>query len=197
MRIAVVLVLSALGFIAEVSAATKVDKRAPVIRRTAKLSAVEEAQQKFTFAGRPIHPKAVHLLLGNLADSQPVVVAVDVGAAATSNDYLADGVEVEQDVVRYSNDTESVGYVRLGTLTNGVVVLRAWESGGGSGVFESLLCVRFERFAGRPGQKGERLIMRTAGIASLGDRTDEKVQLLPDRVIVGKPGTKEVRVLRF
>jgi hypothetical protein len=92
----------------------------------AKAAVLREAQEKLSFAGRPIHPLLVQKFLGDLADESPVVVAADVGAAAGSKDYSSDGIKVHEGWVRYDCSTngqeEHLGYCRLGMLTNGAQV---------------------------------------------------------------------------
>jgi hypothetical protein len=67
-------------------------------------------------------------------------------------------------------------------------VLETGEGGGGSGIFMDLFFVRFDIGEGytEEGSKNSRLLMTVVRIFSLGDRDDGEIEVLADRVIVGK-----------
>ena len=73
-------------------------------------------------------------------------------------------------------------------MTNGVQVLWVNDWGGGSGVFMSLLFIRFSRGTGNnDGQPYDQLLMRCVGYRNLGDRYRGDVKVLADRVRIFPP----------
>ena len=82
----------------------------------------------------------------------------------------------------------SFSYRHLGGMTNGVQVLWVSHSGGGSGVFNSLIFIRFSRGIGNnDGQPYDQLLMRCMGHHNLGDCYRGDVKVLADRVRIFPP----------
>jgi len=159
-----------------------------------------EANEKFTYLGKSIHPALVHEFECWLSDQNPVTLAVDVSAAYDTNEYHQPvttrplGVTFEtthgQEVLR----KEYYSYQRLGVLSDGTHVLRTALYGGGTGVFMSLVFVRLELGSGRydDGAAYDRLVMRLVRDWCLGDRFPGSIQVLTDRVVVRGPAGLEV-----
>lgn len=166
-------------------------------------AALHEAIAHFTYDGQPIHPQLVMQFEGWLSDGGPIVVTVDVAAAQGSNQYSAPIRILDSDLGPWVHvdlpgppDVMSkpfFQYVRLGTLADGTQVLETASSGGGSGVFEDILFLRFSAAQGYAidPHPHDRLLMTVVGSYPLGDRDDGKVQVLPDRVIVGVSKTRD------
>lgn len=136
--------------------------------------------------GRPVHPGCVRELNTELADSQPVVAAVDLEGCGRSNRY-ATPYETEGGALRVRDSGEgSRGYFQyeyLGVLSTGVHVVRVVESGGGSGAFQGLLFLRIDKTAVlEDGRERTREILVLRGSESLGDRDKADVELSGDSV---------------
>lgn len=168
--------------------------------------ALAEANRDFTHGGRPINPRAVHDLLPWLSDALPGPVAIDVEGAQQANRYSGDVEKGERGLVRLivearpGQRVETYDYVRVGTLTGGMHVLRAAANMGGSGTFVSLLIVRFS--IEREFQDEEwraRLVMTRVAEVSLGDRYGGEISVSGRTVSIGadrRSGTK-ARTIRF
>lgn len=152
--------------------------------------AFKEANAKFTFQGKPIHPGLVQEFECWFSDpGMPTTISVDV-AARHGNEYFEDDVKVQKDGSVLLKKEESEGpyffYKWLGKLTNDIHVLEVGESGGGSGVFGDLFFVRFDKGEGltSEGLKYSRLLMTIVRHYSLGDRYEGKIELRGEKVIV-------------
>jgi len=153
-----------------------------------------EARAHFRHAGEPINPGLVKRFLPWLSDSVPITVEVDVAAGQESNEFSDRGSVGPGGWVTLTDKDEAArggslfSYRHLGGLTNGVQVLWVNESGGGSGVFMSLMFIRFSRGTGfSDGRPDDQLGMRCVGQQALGDRYRGEVKLLPGRVRIFPP----------
>jgi hypothetical protein len=131
--------------------------------------------------GGIVHPGCVRELRTELADSAPIVAAVDLEGCSHSNKY-PDAAEIDGSTLRWREpESEGKGYFQyeyLGALSNGVHVLRTAESGGGSGVFQDLLFVRIVRSAVMAdGSPRVRHALTLVGSETLGDRARVTVTL--------------------
>lgn len=179
------------------------------------LTPLDAANLLFEYRGEPINPRAVADLLPWLSDTEPGLAALDVeGSVADTNRYWAEVSVVEEGpaagTVRATWNswidqpiTHSSSYRWLGRLDNGLHVLRVTQNAGGSGVFTSLLFVRFETdteyyYVNGPGPR-ERLVMKRIGSQSLGDRDGRKVKLEDNSVVIDPDNrTEEIRIdLRY
>ncbi len=144
---------------------------------------LREAVAEFRYRGKPIHPALIAAFVGGLSDGGPVVRSVDVTAAWGTDQYggrhqvLGDGT-VEYTVPN-TDPGETFSYRRLGAFDDGTQVLRAALNGGGSGVFGTLLLVRF-----RTGADGA-LLLEVKKSVPLGDRDDGRIEVRRDRVVLG------------
>jgi len=108
-------------------------------------SPLDEVRASFTIGGKPIPPE-VFADFGDamMSDSRPIVVTIDANAAIGSNRYAdpikANGGWVEQIKPGSGsfNGPETMSYEYRGATTNGLLVVLAAYSGGGSGVFYSV-----------------------------------------------------------
>jgi hypothetical protein len=131
---------------------------------------LSEANAAFTFAGEPINPRAVSDLLTSLSDTLPGPVAIDVAGTHHSNRYFGKSERKDDgSVFAESDGGGSVSYKHLGVLPGGIHVLQIAQSGGGSGIFEDLLLVKFATdFEFQDdGTKRDRLMMIRVGEISL------------------------------
>ena len=98
---------------------------------------LDEANGKFTYSSKPIHPFMVKEFSNDMADNRPAMTtAVDVIAGFDSNKCLRGNVEKKGDwwfaetkeVNGNINLYESFGYRWLGRLANGAHVLEVGSS---------------------------------------------------------------------
>jgi len=173
--------------------------------------ALREARENFTVDGKPIHPALVYEFVGWLSDPGPIATAVNLITAQKSNKYYGLQVrvrkgEIECDVQPLIPcgliggspvDRETFGYRRLGVLADGTSVLETAYWGGGSGIFEDVLFVRFgiERTLDYEGKPCERLVMKALSVVGLGDRDDGEVRVLSDRVILGRSKYRDKEIV--
>lgn len=149
---------------------------------------VEEVHDHFTIKGQPIHPFVFRDLGGWISDSRPIITSVDVLAGVDSNFYFSGGVEKtslgfgarEQDGQSYYS------YSFLGRLENGLLVVQADSSGGGSGVFRSLyfLEVFVDTAFSDEGKPYERLNLKATRTVILGDRWNGDITIDGNKVIM-------------
>ena len=104
---------------------------------------LEEANDNFTYRGKPIHPGLVAKFEAWHADINPIIFAVDVSAAFDSN-YYAEEVHEEGGFFRIEDKEGAYGYERMQTNLGGLHVIKSRWRGGGSGTFGSLFYVKFE-----------------------------------------------------
>ncbi len=103
---------------------------------------VDEVRKSFTIGGKPIPPE----IFGDfgdamMSDSRPIIVAVDALAAIGSNRYY-DPIETKGDWVEQGkpqnkglNGIERMAYKFIGATDNGLLVVIAAWTGGGTGIF--------------------------------------------------------------
>jgi hypothetical protein len=150
-----------------------------------------EVRRGFTFDGKPIPPEIFRDFGdGDLADSSPIWLAVDVEASIGSNLY-ADAIErrgrwVVQRKVSRSDPPEDAGYDYRGTTANGLLVALASFSGGGSGDFISLhiLELRQARAFDGEGKPRRRIVLTNLRTIALGDRWDGDIRIEGDAIRV-------------
>jgi len=168
-------------------------------------SELKELNSKFTYKGKPVHPGLIQEFSGWLSDSwMPTTISVDI-AAKHRNEYFEDDVKVKENGSVWLSKEGERGffyYKWLGKLSNGLHVLEAGDSGGGSGIFMDIYFVRFETSEGMSpeGDPYDRLLMTVVRSHSLGDRDDGKIEVIPNKneVILGVSKMREQKiVLRF
>jgi len=186
-------------------AACSTPPRAPNIPAPARL-AYDEGRRNFTFAGQPIHPAVVHLFDTDIAADNPDIIAVDVREAQESNLATAPVTVLNGAVAATSPDPDvplRCEYERLGVLADGTQVVKTEWNGGGSGVFEHLLLLRFEidGWHHYDGTLDWRLVLRVVTFLPLGDHDEGLITVEPNRVIVGpsrtRPKTTILERLKF
>lgn len=156
---------------------------------------LDEANAKFTYKGKPIHPMLINKFSNWMSDNRPpMVTTVDVSASFDTNEYMQSEVkkrddwwyvekeEMDKDIRSY----ESFDYHWCGKLANGIHVLKTGSSGGGSGFFMDLMLVKFsEGEIMWEGKKEKQLLISIVGFYSLGDRYDGNIKVFPDKVLIG------------
>lgn len=137
-------------------------EREPLPELTIK-QVLDEANQKFTYRGKPVHPKLVKEFQCWDSDLNPVTLAVDVSAAFDTNEYC-DEVEQRADgYICFSNEEGYYGYRRTGVdKKTSAHILKTFNGGSGTYVGESTLWVKFEIGQGfyPDGKPYDQLILR-------------------------------------
>jgi hypothetical protein len=149
-------------------------------------SLVAEVRRAFTLGGRRIPPEIFRDFGdGNLADSLPIWVTVDLRAAIDSNLYFdeikqtGNWVSQRKQAPATMNGAEETAYTFVGAAENGLLVVLASYSGGGSGDFFTLhlLSVDAARAFGPDGDVYDRIDLTNLRSAPLGDRWQGEVHI--------------------
>ena len=158
------------------------------------------APPRFEVAGRPVHPGAVYELLTRLSDLAPLATSVDIQGCERSDRHSGGTVSRRHGAVWYV-EPEVLGergyfaYWFVGTTSRGVHVLETIESGGGSGIFGSVIFVTLHRRAYWNHDRTEqRWILSSHGEIGLGDRSGNKVSLDGDTLVIRSPEGCEERI---
>ncbi len=166
-----------------------------VAAKSSPAALVAEVRHSFTVHGQPIPPEIFRDMGdGDIADSGSIWVTVDVAAAVGSNLYFdtikQDNGWVRQKKEREKTDTEETAYKFLGSTDNGLVVVIATYSGGGSGNFFTLhiLDVSAARAFDDDGKTYARINLTGIRNVALGDRWDGEASIAKNTVIVTKRG---------
>jgi hypothetical protein len=163
--------------------------------------AFQEADTLFTYKGRPIDPQVIAQFSNWISDYRhPITVSVDIIQAYDTNQYSSNFEIGEDGFVRKTissvNDDfeEYIGYKWLGRLKNGLHVLRSYESGGGTGVFNELRLVKIEKYHGldENRQTFDRLLATIVYSSSLGDRFEGEITVYDDYVVLGKSSRQDI-----
>ena len=146
---------------------------------------LDEVRAKFTYNGSPVHPGVVGLFSNWMSDSsEPQILAVDLSTAQNNNrlddsSYMKDDAGWVRTKGSDANDRHSIGYRFIGSLSSGTIVLHVYESGGGSGTFESvmMLAVSAEQAVKIDGGARTRHVLRVLRAVPIGDRARGIVRL--------------------
>jgi hypothetical protein len=149
------------------------------------------SQPSFPLGARAIHPMSVAPLVGDLADEQPIIGAVDLeGSARTKRNGAA--VTEDGGVVRATDGDGYVAYRYVGTTPKGLHVLVVTVNGGGSGAFMDALWVKLVRDrVWENGSERDRTMIVRVGQFALGDRDDGLVSLEAATLRIGKSRYRE------
>lgn len=159
-------------------------------------SALKEANKRFAYKGKPIHPGCVNELSVNMADSGPPIVrAVDVESCVSSNEFSVDFKTSDEGYIGYeyevSGEKNYFGYKYIGK-SKGLHILDTIWSGGGTMVASTVYLTRFSlenyRSFDKQGKLNleKRLIMKCMGQIVRGDRDDGSILLEDGKLILGE-----------
>jgi hypothetical protein len=158
-------------------------------------AAVAEVRRAFTVRGKPIPPEIFRDFGdGDMADSGSIWVTVDLDAATGSNLYYDD---ITQDhgwlSQKKSNSNEVTGYQYIGSTANGLLVVLASWSGGGSGEFFTLHILDIaaaNAFGDGDGKIYRRINLTILRSIPLGDRWEGDVTIAKNsiRIVTTKNG---------
>jgi hypothetical protein len=159
---------------------------------------IAEARRDFTLNGKQIPPVIFRDFGdGDLADSGTIWVTVDVKAAIGSNLYFDEirqnGTWISQKkVTANAGAEEETGYTYFGATENGLLVVLAAYSGGGSGDFITLhiLDIVAARAFDLSGKVYERINLTNLRRVALGDRWDGEISIAKNtiRIVTTRKG---------
>ena len=155
-----------------------------------------EVRKSFTVHRAPIPPEIFRDMGdGDMADSGNIWVTVDVAAATGSNLYYdpitQDHGWVSQNKARgQGNDGEETGYHFVGAADNGLLVVVAAWSGGGSGDFYTLHILDAVAAHGfdADGKPYARIDLTVVRSVPLGDRWGGDIKIAKNTITITKPG---------
>jgi hypothetical protein len=159
----------------------------PAAAQTPTTSALlDEVRKTFTLGGKRIPPEIFRDFGdGNLADSLPIWVTVDLRAAIDSNLYYDDIKQQGDWVIQRKpapntmNGAEETAYTYKGAAENGLLVVLATYSGGGSGDFVTLHLLQLDAAAAydSDGTVYDRINLTNLRSMPLGDRWGGEVHI--------------------
>lgn len=179
---------------------------------------IDELRHSFTLDHKPIPPEVLgDLGDSNIADSRSIRVTIDLIAAMGSNLYADEtkatpnGWVSQKKVVPSvpENLTEELSYEFNGVTSNGLLVVTAVYSGGGSGRFFTLNLLDAAQGRGFDDEGGpyDRLNLTIIRSIALGDRWDGEIKINGDTISIitarqdfnhgpRPPGVQVVKALR-
>jgi len=177
-------------------------------------------EKHLVFGGQPLHPLIVQEFITGLSDTGDQIISINLRDTFDSNRYCClDSFSVRltgkrivvrtdftKDYDTYSGkyiSQEDCGgsctfkYVHLGTTDNGAIVIQVWESGGGSGIFSTLLFTKVKERMGanfdyaNPSNLAfdkQQIVLEKLFSISLGDRQETSIGVNGNIVVLN--GTK-------
>lgn len=141
-----------------------------------------------------IHPNIIQDLVGWISDGGDQVVSINLLDANKLNRYYGHVTTKTLDdkiIVECRSESEYFSYSYEGSSESGIHVLTCSDWGGGSGIFRTLLFVSFEvdetlDLQGEELVKRRRLLIKSLGHFSLGDRYAGKIKLKSGYLYVGR-----------
>jgi hypothetical protein len=158
-------------------------------------AALKELRRTFTVHGKPVPPEVFgDFGDADMADSGPIRVTIDLLAAIDSNLYYGDiavapnGWTSQKKLVQSgaATATEETGYKFEGVTRNGLLVVMASFSGGGSGAFITLHILDAVAAHGfdSDGKRTDRLNLTILRSIPLGDRWAGSIAIANDTIAV-------------
>jgi hypothetical protein len=146
-----------------------------------------EVRKSFTIHGKPIPPEIFRDFGdGDLADSGSIWVTVDALAATGSNLYYdtITGQNGSYDQKKAGTSGEETGYLYIGSTDNGLLVVVATWSGGGSGDFITLHILDLAAAQGldNDGKPYQRINLTNIRSVALGDRWNGQVSIAKNTI---------------
>jgi hypothetical protein len=152
---------------------------------------LDELRRSFKLDGKPVPPDVFRDFGdADLGDSLPSVVTIDVKAAIDSNRYgdpiarRGDWVTQSRPAAGSLNGAEETGYRYVGATRSGLIVVVAYYSGGGSGVFTTLHVLDANLAVGLngDGKRYGRVNLTVLRSVVLGDRWEGEATIAGDAV---------------
>lgn len=177
-------------------------------------AALKELRQSFTIDHKPVPPQ-VFADFGDadMADSGSIRITIDVLAAIGSNLYFGEIARSPMGWLSQKKEvekqTEEISYRFAGATRNGLLVVTAAYSGGGSGDFVTLhiLDAAVARAFDSEGKRYDRLNLTVLRSIPLGDRWQGEIKITGDAIAIvtapsdikhndRPPGTQLVQAIR-
>jgi hypothetical protein len=167
--------------------------RPAIAQQPTTASLIDEVRQAFTLKGERIPPEIFRDFGdGDLADSVPIWVTVDLLNAVGSNLYGDDITQNGDWVVQRKpapatlNGAEYASYRYVGAAENGLLVVLASYSGGGTGDFRTLHILSLEAAAAFDADGGlyDRLNLTNLRSIPLGDRWQGEIHIAGNAIRV-------------
>ena len=162
---------------------------------------LSELNTHFTVRGRPVHPGLIEKFDRWESDAlRPVVIGVDALAAVGSNEYSDGSVTTDKGYVTLNREPGEgyFSYRWLGTVTPGVHVVKSFNNGGGTGVFERLFILSASAGVGQTDGAYHQLLLSVVQVFILGDRDESVVTVRPHSVTIApSPYRDKPVILRF
>ena len=167
--------------------------------------ALGEVRKSFTIKGQPVPPE----IFGDfgdamMSDNRPIIVTIDALAAIGSNRYY-DPITKNGDWVEQKKPgntappvgAETMSYKFIGATSNGLLVVLASWSGGGTGVFYTLHVVdaAWRRAFDEDGSKYRRLDLSLVRSYILGDRWEGDVKIAGNAIRITTMASRAERSL--
>jgi len=154
--------------------------------------AFAEADQHFTYKGKPIHPSLLCEFLAPISDKGfPLAVSVDVAAAFDTNEYYDSAAKDETGAVSCKNVDKKThdGYRWFGRMSDGSHVVYVWQDDGNRMFPRNLFFVKFAMGKGfMPDGTGyDRLLMTAIRWYAPFDARS-KVMVSDDGVVISMDG---------
>ena len=152
-------------------------------------------EEYFSIYGEPIHPKIIQTLNTWLSDAGDQIVSINLSESQGSNRFCcSDDIKVRDNFIYYKEDRAVFGYQYIGKTESGIHVLYISDSGGGSGVFTSIMLVTlisdhgvvFDEEHSIIKANKQRLLIKKLGEVVLGDRWSGNLTIDGDNLIIGK-----------
>jgi hypothetical protein len=154
-------------------------------------SDLQEVNNKFKLRGAPINPKIIEEFIPWDSDNKPSIMSVDmaVSNAGTNRYYVGESPILDKFdfiSVKETNCTDNsfviFKYKWLGKLQNDIHVIEYINDGSFSGVFISLVFVKFKIDSyNSNGKKYKQLLMTNVASYGLGDRTENNIKLYKNK----------------
>lgn len=164
---------------------------------------LDELRRSFTLDGKPVPPDVFRDFGdADLDDSLPSVVTIDVEAAIDSNRYgfpigrRGDWVTQSRPAPGSLNGAEETGYRFVGATKSGLLIVIAYYSGGGTGVFTTLHLLDASVANGfdGDGKRYQRVDLTVLRSVVLGDRWEGDATIAGDSVRIATRKTPEENV---
>ena len=169
------------------------------------------------FKGQPLHPLIVQEFITWLSDTGDLIISINLRDTFSSNRYCCDDsfsvkltgkrivvrTDFTKDYGTHNDDyisQEDCGagsctftYAHLGTTDNGAMVIQVWESGGGSGLFSTLLFTKVKERMGanfdyaNPSNLAfdkQQIVLEKLFSISLGDRQETSISVNGNFVVL-------------
>ncbi|MEM7009518.1 MAG: hypothetical protein AAF462_10330 [Thermodesulfobacteriota bacterium] len=157
---------------------------------------LKQANQNFTYDGKPIHPGCINEFSVSMADSGPPIVrAIDLKSCVSSNEFATNFKVGDDGYIEYqyedSGDTNYFAYKYIGKAKGGLHILDTKWSGGGTMVARTVFLTRFgiEKYKTFNTEGNidveNRLILKCIGQIVRGDRDIGSIELRDDKLILG------------